>query len=403
VLCDLEGRTYEEAARHMGCPVGTVKSRLARGRGRLRRRLTGRGLAPGVVVLGAAIADPARGASATFTEAAVRIATRHAAPSAGSASATASVLAQQVLRSMFWKSLRAASLKMAIGTAMAMAVLTTGAGSLAQPGPRGVPPTDPAIQDEPKATPRTDGAASYAWRRADQYEPPNFERFFPDDPVGGTELDALWNDEKKDDRPDAEVLRTLRQGLRRTKSDRAKVLEWIGDRFIWFASPQNPDAIEIVYHASDFRGKAADPYGARKGALHDGLAMVQPKPPAVLRTLVDLCMQVDDREDWNRIAWGTRSQRTEVLSYLKPYLAARDEATREKAALLAKVFDSVEVRYSRSGRDLDVPFGSLPVLRDRWVAGCIHPDAARPRLGPLVNAVDDVTEPTHPRYNRPVG
>ena len=83
VLCDLEGRTYEEAARHMGCPVGTVKSRLARGRGRLRRRLTGRGLAPGVVVLGAAIADPARGASATFTEAAVRIATRHAAPMQG--------------------------------------------------------------------------------------------------------------------------------------------------------------------------------------------------------------------------------------------------------------------------------------------------------------------------------
>ena len=77
--------------------------------------------------------------------------------------------------------------------------------------------------------------------------------------------------------------------------------------------------------------------------------MVQPKPPAVLRTLVDLCMQVDDREDWSRIAWGTRSQRTEILSYLKPYLAARDEATREKAALLAKVFDSVEVRYKAMG------------------------------------------------------
>jgi RNA polymerase sigma factor (sigma-70 family) len=46
VLCDLEGRTYEEAARHLGCPVGTVKSRLARGRERLRSRLTRHGLAP---------------------------------------------------------------------------------------------------------------------------------------------------------------------------------------------------------------------------------------------------------------------------------------------------------------------------------------------------------------------
>ena len=32
VLCDLEGRTYEEAARVLGRPVGTIKSRLARGR-----------------------------------------------------------------------------------------------------------------------------------------------------------------------------------------------------------------------------------------------------------------------------------------------------------------------------------------------------------------------------------
>ena len=45
VLCDLEGRTHEQAARHLGCPVGTVKSRLARGRHALRDRLTRRGLA----------------------------------------------------------------------------------------------------------------------------------------------------------------------------------------------------------------------------------------------------------------------------------------------------------------------------------------------------------------------
>ncbi|WP_422928473.1 RNA polymerase sigma factor [Singulisphaera sp. PoT] len=48
VLCDLEGRTHEQAAQHLGCAVGTVKSRLARGRQRLRGRLERRGLAPGL-------------------------------------------------------------------------------------------------------------------------------------------------------------------------------------------------------------------------------------------------------------------------------------------------------------------------------------------------------------------
>jgi RND family efflux transporter MFP subunit len=46
VLCDLEGRTHEQVARHLGWPVGTVKTRLTRARQRLRDRLTRRGLAP---------------------------------------------------------------------------------------------------------------------------------------------------------------------------------------------------------------------------------------------------------------------------------------------------------------------------------------------------------------------
>ena len=53
VLCDLEGRSHEQAARHMGCAVGTVKSRLARGREKLRGRLVRRGLAPETCVVAA--------------------------------------------------------------------------------------------------------------------------------------------------------------------------------------------------------------------------------------------------------------------------------------------------------------------------------------------------------------
>lgn len=51
VLCYLEGLTVEEAARQLHCPVGTLKSRLGRGREILRSRLTRRGLAASVLLL----------------------------------------------------------------------------------------------------------------------------------------------------------------------------------------------------------------------------------------------------------------------------------------------------------------------------------------------------------------
>jgi RNA polymerase sigma factor (sigma-70 family) len=46
VLCYLKARTHDQAAEELHCPVGTVRSRLARGRDLLKRRLTQRGHAP---------------------------------------------------------------------------------------------------------------------------------------------------------------------------------------------------------------------------------------------------------------------------------------------------------------------------------------------------------------------
>lgn len=56
VLCYLEGKTNEEVARHLGCSVGTIYSRLARARKRLRDRLTRRGLAVSVALVVVALA-----------------------------------------------------------------------------------------------------------------------------------------------------------------------------------------------------------------------------------------------------------------------------------------------------------------------------------------------------------
>jgi RNA polymerase sigma factor (sigma-70 family) len=55
VLCYLEGMTCAEAARELGCPRGTVVTRLARARERLRARLARRGIGLPAAALGATL------------------------------------------------------------------------------------------------------------------------------------------------------------------------------------------------------------------------------------------------------------------------------------------------------------------------------------------------------------
>jgi RNA polymerase sigma factor (sigma-70 family) len=62
VLCYLEGLSRDEAARQLGCPLGTLKGRLERGKGLLRSALGRRGLSLSAVLV-AALAD-SRDASA---------------------------------------------------------------------------------------------------------------------------------------------------------------------------------------------------------------------------------------------------------------------------------------------------------------------------------------------------
>jgi RNA polymerase sigma factor (sigma-70 family) len=75
VLCHLEGLRHDEVAKRLGCPVGTVESRLSRAREQLRDRLTRRGLAPTASALAAMLKPPV--ASAVFpplVEATLRVA-----------------------------------------------------------------------------------------------------------------------------------------------------------------------------------------------------------------------------------------------------------------------------------------------------------------------------------------
>jgi RNA polymerase sigma factor (sigma-70 family) len=106
VLCDVEGRTRKEAARHLACPEGSVSSRLARARTLLAGRLARRGVALSAGALAATLSEHALGA----VPAAVLGATLQTAGQAtanGVVSATVAALAQQVMRRMVFGKIKA--------------------------------------------------------------------------------------------------------------------------------------------------------------------------------------------------------------------------------------------------------------------------------------------------------
>lgn len=125
VLCDLEGRTHEQAAHHLGCAVGTVKSRLARGRKRLRARLVRRGVAPASALsaLGAS-----RRASAAVPKALAESTVAYAA-TAKAVPTTVAVLTESVLNAMF---LNKTKLGLTVTAAAVVSALVAGAMALAQ-------------------------------------------------------------------------------------------------------------------------------------------------------------------------------------------------------------------------------------------------------------------------------
>jgi len=110
VLCDLQGRTHQEAARCLGWPIGTVKSRQSHGRRLIRDGLARRGL--GLAAAGAVVeslrqttmAAMPRQAARSTVQAAMRQSARLL--TGFGVSAQVLTITQGVLRAMLWIRLR---------------------------------------------------------------------------------------------------------------------------------------------------------------------------------------------------------------------------------------------------------------------------------------------------------
>jgi RNA polymerase sigma factor (sigma-70 family) len=120
VLCYLQGKTYAEAARQLGCPKGTLSIRLTRARAMLRRRLARRGLALGVA--GPLLCEPGTAAvPEALAGATVRAGLDVAAGHASAVALPVAALAHGVVRAM-----AAGKLKVVVAVLVAVGVVAGG-------------------------------------------------------------------------------------------------------------------------------------------------------------------------------------------------------------------------------------------------------------------------------------
>ena len=150
VLCDLEGKTGKETARQLGCPEGTVSSRLARGRTMLAKRLT----RYGTVLSGGSLALAMAGKASACVPTAVVSSTIRAASlfaagktvATGLISANATALTEGVLRAMMLT-----KLKFATAVLLAVGVLGGGLGVALTYRTEAAGPTAPRGEPDPKS------------------------------------------------------------------------------------------------------------------------------------------------------------------------------------------------------------------------------------------------------------
>jgi RNA polymerase sigma factor (sigma-70 family) len=149
LLCCVEGRTQEEAARQLGWSHGSVRGRLMRGRARLHARLVRRGLtlSAGLLALEVLRGTATAAVAARLGDAVLRAA---CSPGAGDVSHGAFVLAEGVVRNMMLTKLKSLALVVLLVGAVVLSGGLLARHALAGCFPRPAPAADePMPEDRP--------------------------------------------------------------------------------------------------------------------------------------------------------------------------------------------------------------------------------------------------------------
>ena len=140
----------------------------------------------------------------------------------------------------------------------------------------------------------------FAWNRTDRYQAPDYDSFFPDDVEAGRQLDLMLQGKLKATSAD-QRLALIRQGFRHTSLHRTTLLGRVGNEFVWNQNPQDPRAIELLYHASASPNADVAHY-----ALYHGPTVVADRTPNLVRMLMER-FHLFHGEIQNRIAWGMKT------------------------------------------------------------------------------------------------
>jgi RNA polymerase sigma factor (sigma-70 family) len=219
VLCYLEGLTHAQAARRLGCPPGTVATRLARARERLRARLLRQGVAPSAAALAVAVgAHAAAAAPAALVERAVHAAGWAASRAAASAAPPAvAALTEGVCQAMLMQKgkMVLAVLAMALFAGVGLGFLHGGRAA-ESPGRQEVKPAPLAPREDPPVhlvgfvdQGTVEEATSTDWRAA------------PPDETG-----PVTSPNFVVDAPSRRVAQLIAEAAERQRKERA--LQWLG-------------------------------------------------------------------------------------------------------------------------------------------------------------------------------